>query len=417
MEKDNTLLIIEESDDEKTKEENPAVKLKLALANKKLRDDFFKENEINKTTEIINDDFENEIDESILKMEQTVGTAYDSDSDAAATSNGNNKKRRTGSSSSTSSEDLEEDESTISAKNTKLIESSVLQRNMYDDYVHSNSVTFPFYERRRLSECKEESETDEEVEVKPPVTVEAEIEAPPKKRFTVTKANDETPPKQPVSILKKTPSPPSNQKLLATHSPKKIRYEAGALKDVSAHKNSQTIHFPCTSAAVERANVKSFFSPQGFLKPHLDRRYYDTSLVEVRASQTLNNSSKSLDNEKGNRVVDDNVWIKRNQKKSTDDKISISSDSLDRSNRIGESVSWESELGIGNFKTHIFLKRCNLSNSANFISIKSLYSETNQVKFISLRMELMEVHHLFGRKVHQEVNSTKSQRSKIKRLS
>lgn len=335
MEKDKTLLIIEESDGEKTQEENPAGKLKCALANKKLKENFFKRNEINKTTDedVINDDFENEIDESILKMEQTVGLTYDSDSDGGpATSNGNHKKRRTESSSSISSDDLDEDGKTVPAKNS-LIESSVLQRNMFDEFVHSSSVTFPFYERRRLSECIEESESDEEVEaVEKPAVV---SETPPKKRFTVTKANDETPPpKQPVSILKKTPSPPSNQKLLASHSPKKIRYEAGALKDVSAQKNSQTIHFPCTSAAIERANVKSFFSPQGFLNPHLDRRYFDTSVVEVRASQTLNNSSKSLDNEKGNRVVDDNVWIKRNQAKSTDDKISISSDSIDRNSRV-----------------------------------------------------------------------------------
>lgn len=343
MEKDNTLLIIEDSDGKKTQEESSPGKLKLAIANKKLKDNFFKENEMNKTAEIVNDEFENDIDESILRMEETVGLVYDSDSDGSpATSNGKHNKGRAELSSSGSSGSDEDDEKTVSAKNSKLIESSVLQRSMYDDYVHSSSVTFPFYERRRLSECIEESETDEEIEVPAKPTVAVQAEAVPKKRFTVTKANDETPPKQPVSILKKTPSPPSNQKLLAAHSPKKIRYEASALKDVSAQKNSQTIHFPCTSAAVERANVKSFFSPQGFLNPHLDKRYFDTSLVEVRASQTLNNSSKSLDNEKSSRVLDDNVWIKRNQAKSNDDKISISSDSIDRNNRVvGESVSWE----------------------------------------------------------------------------
>lgn len=330
MEKDNTLLIIEENDGMKARKEISTGKLKLAQANKKLKDNFFKDNEINKAAEIVDDEFENEIDDSMQKMEETVGLHYDSDSDTGpTTSNGTYNKKSSNN-----------ETNAISTTNSKLIESSVLQRNTYEDYVYSSSVNFPFYERRRLSECKEESETDEEVEM--PAAV---IEAPPKKRFTVTKANDETPPKQPVSILKKTPSPPSNQKLLANHSPKKIRYEAGALKDVSAQKNSQTIHFPCTSAAVERANVKSFFSPQGFLNPHLDRRYFDTSLVEVRASQTLNNSTKSLDNEKSNRVLDENVWIKRNQAKSADDKISISSDSIDKNNRIiGESVSCKREI-------------------------------------------------------------------------
>lgn len=344
MEKDNTLLIIEESDGKKAQEENAVAKLKLALASKKLKDDFFKDNEINKTAEIFNDDFENEIDESISQMEQTVGLTYDSD-DEAATSNGNHSKRRANSTSSSGSCDTD-DEAAVSARNSQLIESSVLQRKMYDEYHQASSVMLPFYERRRLSECKEESESDGELEaapVTPTIVITPTNGAVPKKRFTVTKtvvtkAIVESPVKQPVSILKKTPSPPSNQKILL----KKIRYEASALKDVSPHKNSQTIHFPCSSAAIERANVKSFFSPQGFLNPHLDPRYFDTSLVEVRASQTLNDSSKSLD-DKGTRTrqLDDNVWIKRKDKATGDDKISISSDSIDRNNRaIGDSVSW-----------------------------------------------------------------------------
>lgn len=349
MEKDNSLLIIEESDnDTKAQEENSAGKLKLALATKKLKEEFFKENEINKTTKIINDDFENEIDQSLLEMEQTAGLAYETESDddgRAASSNGNFSKRRTTSSSTSDSDD---DDNTISAKNSKLIESSVLQRKLYDEYQQIPSMMFQFYGRRRLSECKEESESDDEVEApltKPVIVITngSEVKAP-KQRFTVTKATEEqtveTSFKQPVSILKKTPSPPSNQKNLLTHSPKKIRYEASALKDVSPQKNSQTIHFPCSSSATERANVKSFFSPQGFLQPHLDRRYFDTSLVEIRTSQTLTNSSKSLD-DKGSRQLDDNVWIKRHEPKSADDKISVSSDSISGSSRnVGGSVSW-----------------------------------------------------------------------------
>lgn len=345
MEKNNALLIIEESGNEE-KEEKSATKLKLALANKKLKDNFFKENEINKTAEIFNDDYENEIDQSILEMEGAVELTYDSESEEEAeTSNGHLTKRRLRSSTSTSSSDGDDDDATISAKNSKLIESSVLQRLKYDEYLQSTSVMLPFYGRRRLSECIEESESDDEIGQveKPPVAVTHTNGAAPKKRFTVTRTEEEpvveTPVKQPVSILKKTPSPPSNQKVLLTHSPKKIRYEAEGLKDVSAQKNSQTIHFPCSSGAIERANVKNFFSPQGFLNPHLDRRYFDTSLVEVRASQTLNNSSKSLD-DKGNRQLDDNVWIKRHGGKPVGDKSRVSSDSIESSrNNVAESVS------------------------------------------------------------------------------
>lgn len=377
MEKNNALLIIEESEDAK-KEENSAAKLKVALANKKLKDDFFKENEINKTAEIFNDDYENEIDQSILEMEGAADLTYDSESDGeAAPSNGHFSKRRVHSSTSTSSSDADDDDGTISAKNSKLIESSVLQRMKLDDYQHSSSSMLPFYGRRRLSECIEESESEEEVEqpAELPIVVPSTNEAAPKKRFIVTRTKEEpvleTPVKQPVSILKKTPSPPSNQKLLLAHSPKKIRYEAEGLKDVSAQKNSQTIHFPCSSGAIERANVRTFFSPQGFLKPHLDRRYFDSSLVEVRASQTLNNSSKSLD-DKGNRQLDDNVWIKRHGVKSVGDKTRVSSDSFDGSkNYVGESVSCG--------------KKCEKVKNNNFLSDSNHqpteYLQTNPLLF------------------------------------
>ena len=348
MEKDNRLLIIEKSDNARNVEESSASKMKLALASKKLKDDFLKENEFNKTSEIMSDDYENEIDKSLLEMEQTVGLAYESDNDeTATTSNGNVSKRRTHSSSSTGSS--EDDAEIVSAKNSQLIESSVLQRKIYEDYQLATSVMLPFYNRRRLSECIEESESEEEVEApaKPAIVVTptngSTQPVTQKKRFTVTKTQEEpvveSPAKQPVSILKKSPSPPSNQKLLQTQSPKKIRYEAQALKDVSAQKNSQTIHFPCSSGATERTSLRTFFSPQGFLNPHLDPRFFDTSLVEIRASQTLTNSSKSL-NEKPDRQLDDNVWIKRNDGKPLEDKTRVSNDSIDRNkNNAGESVS------------------------------------------------------------------------------
>jgi hypothetical protein len=204
----------------------------------------------------------------------------------------------------------------------------------------------PFFERRRLSECKEESESDDEIEkpTKPIITVtttngETHPEISTKKRFVVTKTNEDemnvskeepASPQQPVSILKKTPSPPSHQKL--TQSPKKIRYDAHeALKDYTASQNSHTIHFPCSPAAANgRMKLKNIFSPQGTLNPHLDKRYYDTSLVEIRTSQNqLATSTKSLDDSSSHPLND--IWIKRTDLKhpnSISDKISVSSDSI-----------------------------------------------------------------------------------------
>lgn len=327
----NTLLIIEENDKEtKTSEKNPSAKLKLALANKKLKEKFFQdENEINKTTESMNEEYEKQIDESILEMEHAIGQTYSSDSeieDEFAPSNGNC---------------MTDDNADVSLTYGQQVPALIL----------------PFFERRRLSECKEESETDEEIEISPKPTIiitstngttlkpdVPEVAAVTNRRFTVTKTKEEginsnsnvsavpTP-----SILKKTPSPPSQPKVIQINSPKKIRYEAEALRDISAEKNSHTIHFPCSSGPmIARADVKSFFSPQGILNPHLDKRYFDTSLVEVRASQNqLANSTKSLDDSNIRPLSD--IWIKRTDSKQPNlisDKISVSSDSItEKSNR------------------------------------------------------------------------------------
>lgn len=339
----NTLLIIEEDDDnqvamgvEAKEEEDPRSRLKLAMANKKLKEDFFKGNKTNQTTEIICSDFENEIHKNMQDLEDNVSLTY-------------------------SSEDSSEDElnpinGTHNNDDNGEYDVSAL-RQSYGQQVPS--ILFPLFERRRLSECKEESETDdEETPTKPIITVTTAngvthpTEVSTKKRFVVTKANENeivtreepTSPQQPVSILKKTPSPPSQQKL--TGSPKKIRYDAHeALKDYTAAKNSHTIHFPCSPAAGNgRMNLKNIFSPQGNLNPHLDKRYFDTSLVEIRTSQNqLATSTKSLDDRFSQPLND--IWIKRTDLKnpnSISDKISVSSDSISsaKSNSRKNDVSW-----------------------------------------------------------------------------
>lgn len=365
----NTLLIIEEND-KQTKEtkENPSSRLKLAMASRKLKEEFFRENEINITTELMNEDYENQIDESILEMEQKIGRAYNSDSDSSdddlsTPSNGNCDEY-----------DIASREKSINLDddNVTLRSSSPSSSSSYAQQVPS--ILLPFFERRRLSECIEESETDDDdddtVEKKKPAqptiivtttngtTHKVEIlpttvAVAATNRFVVTKAKENEIPNnnsnnidssdnndnsnsssiQPVSILKKTPSPPSHQKVLLAHSsPKKIRYEAAtALKRVTAEKNSHTIHFPCPSGTHDRTNVKSFFSPQGILNRHLDKRYFDTSLVEVRTSQNqLTTSTKSLDGS-NTRPLNNDIWIKRNDINQSNsaavDKISLSSDS------------------------------------------------------------------------------------------
>lgn len=328
----NSLLIIEENDDSdtppsKAMEEDPRLRLKVALKNKRLKEEFFRENEINRTAEILSEDFENEIHKSMLDLEDNASLAYSSDDD---------------------DDDDDDVEESIPPNGTD--ENGVVLRPTYGP----SSLLLPFFERRRLSECKEESESDEENDspMRPAITVtstngithqtEIAAEVPKaKQRFVVTRTVEDdmkVTKQQPVSILKKSPSPPSRQKLAAAqHSPKKIRYEAEeALKDISARKNSQTIHFPCSPTG--HTSVKSIFSPQGILYPHLDKRYYDTSLVEIRTSQNqLITSTKSLDGTSTQPLND--IWIKQTDLKQpnsnnnkNNDKISHSSDSITSSN-------------------------------------------------------------------------------------
>lgn len=330
MEKDKSLFIAEEQDVQQKAQtmEDSGSELKQAMKMRKLKEAFFKESEINKDTEFVNDDYENEIDKSILEMEH-IGQVYDSDDDHI------HKHRKISSTDEGSLSDIENN-----GGNSSNLVGSTVQRQVFDPQI--TTVMLPFYERRRLSECIEESESDEETAGKwLTASIPTSLHDTPevtgtKKRFTVTKAYEE-----PIdikvevkSILKKTPSPPSNQKSLTNGSPKKIRYEAGALKDFSAQHNSQTIHFPCQTGLTGRSNVKSLFSPQGILYPHLDRSYFDTSLVEIRASQTLATSTKSLDDKSSNQL-DNNVWVKRVNEQNVDsDKIGSSCESISASGSV-----------------------------------------------------------------------------------
>lgn len=324
MATDNTLLIIEEDDHKKEAEEEKSLK----KVRKQQHEEFVKDNAFNQTTEIIHDEFESQIEKSMDDLEG-LDVIYDSDSDdeEIVPSNGHQKLKEY-SPIESSSEDSDE-ELGRSCLNTQLIESHVLQRRVWDETNDNEKGSYhpqamqPFYERRRLSECLEE---DEEEEKTPTNGISAATEiAGPKRKFIVTKTleEDSTIQPKPVSILKKTPSPPSAQKNLAAS--KKIRIEAEALRDVPARKNSQTIHFPCHSInAPLRVSAMSFFSPQGILNPHLDKRYFDTSLVEVRTSQsTLVGSTKSLD-KSVNVTIDDDVWVKRREAEKVSNGVSRS---------------------------------------------------------------------------------------------
>lgn len=132
-------------------------------------------------------------------------------------------------------------------------------------------ILTPFPERRRLSQCKEE---DEE-EVIERAAKSAHITGG-RHKFTVTKTKLEP------------------------------RAEAQHLSKMTAKQNAATIHFPCSSVSQRSSLQEVFFSPQKELNAHMDRRYFDTSLVEIRSTNT---STKSLN--KFVDKLDGNVWVPR----------------------------------------------------------------------------------------------------------
>uniref|UniRef100_A0A182PH36 Uncharacterized protein n=1 Tax=Anopheles epiroticus TaxID=199890 RepID=A0A182PH36_9DIPT len=177
-------------------------------------------------------------------------------------------------------------------------------------------IILPFHERRRLSECREEDEEDEKQQLSshsppsatsrsavpiPAIVIgtiddtpiekesltankqddESEATMPRKSRFMVTKTQDEQQPQQEQSTQ------PQN---LPKATDSRLRPETIALLPVSAAQNSQTIHFPCSSNSGQqygqRTSLRSMFSPDAAAPhintPHLDRRFFDTSLVEIR---------------------------------------------------------------------------------------------------------------------------------------
>lgn len=153
-----------------------------------------------------------------------------------------------------------------------------------------------------LDEEEEEEKVEVEVEEKGSTTSE-EVKSPPVSRFTVTKTEH-----------KKKEDEKEDEKEEEKLTPLKIsQLRPGVeamLRNTSARQNAQTIHFPCSTPVQNRISVQSMF------EPHLDRRYFDSSLVEIRA---MDGSSQAVNEEEvdGGGGPDD-VWVKRTSEQSAD---------------------------------------------------------------------------------------------------
>lgn len=143
----------------------------------------------------------------------------------------------------------------------------------------------PFQERRRLSQCREEDEEDVERQTAAAAAAAATAASAAKATVTGTK-----------------------HKFIVTKTEHLPRQEAENLRNFTPKQNAATIHFPCSSAQQRTPLMGVFFSPQREFNPHMDKRFFDTSLVEIRSN---NKSTQSL--HKSDEIVDGNVWVPRSQ--------------------------------------------------------------------------------------------------------
>lgn len=235
------------------------------------------------------DEFERQIEESLENIDAHV--VNDSDSDFEDNHFSDWSRHSKIKSQFSSPENLSEDE--LSGSNS-IIPTTPEALNINITY----QPILPFIGMRRLSECKEEDEEDHHQSTSPKNNnLTTKEVAGTTRKFIVTKTQQNVP-----EVVITEPRP-----------------EAKNLQNMTARMNSRTIHFPCSTPS--RAAIQNIFSPMSNkLTPHLDRKYFDSSMVEIRQS------TKSLDKTDGDdgsgenssdRIAPDikpaldDIWIKR----------------------------------------------------------------------------------------------------------
>lgn len=173
--------------------------------------------------------------------------------------------------------------------------------------------------RRRLSQCKEEENEEEESGAVNSALV-AMRKSTSVNEESLQGGENELVPEEPSKapqvsrfIVTKTEHKEEEEKKEEPKSPKpEVQLRSGLeafLSRSSARQNAQTIHFPCSTPVQNRVSVQSMF------EPHLDKRYFDTSLVEIRSmndsSQTVNEEDSIL-NDSVDGKGSNEIWVKRN---------------------------------------------------------------------------------------------------------
>lgn len=87
------------------------------------------------------------------------------------------------------------------------------------------------------------------------------------------------------------------------------RPEAEHLKNLTPKSNYATISFPCSSS-INRSPLSSLFGTNTTFEPHLDKRFFDTSLVRINSTQSTTVSAASSQDNSIN-VDNHDVWERR----------------------------------------------------------------------------------------------------------
>lgn len=186
----------------------------------------------------------------------------------------------------------------------------------------SANPPFPFPERRRLSQCREEDEDDEKKEIHAllfeptkasQVTSQVSLSVEAK---DLSKGEGGKQQNEPVENVPKTssqkvddgPDPPNRTVMGARHKffvtttePPPAAAPLERILRSQAH-NAHTVHFGTKGAEEQRPSVRSIFQGQGL---HRDKNYFDSSLIEIRSTV----------DESGGTASSEDIWIKRTDEK------------------------------------------------------------------------------------------------------
>ncbi|XP_026759790.1 uncharacterized protein LOC113518942 isoform X2 [Galleria mellonella] len=174
--------------------------------------------------------------------------------------------------------------------------------NNLSSHNSTTSSPFPFPERRRLSQCREEDEDDERKESDRKVEVGGPNISTVEKQIVDAEENikfgDNSMSTQEHEPSKRTVMGARHKFLVTTTEPPPAEPVERALRS-QAH-NAHTVHFGTKGAEEQRPSVRSIFQRQNL---HRSKNYFDSSLIEIRSTVD------------GVPTSSEDIWVKR-----TDDK-------------------------------------------------------------------------------------------------